>query len=230
MPPAHLDTTGAPHHDRPWTVVVAGGSGARFGAAKQYELLGRERVVDLAVAVAARVSAGVVVVVPASDVEQERAHAAAGVTVVAGGATRSASVRAGLAAVPVDAEVVCIHDAARPFAGDALFASVTAAVRDGADAAVPGVAVNDTIKRVGDGRVVVETPDRATLVSVQTPQAFRARVLRDAHASGGDATDDAALVELLGGRVVVVDGDERNRKITRVEDLEWARTTIVGAT
>ena len=93
-----------------------------------------------------------------------------------------------------------------------------AAVRDGADGAVPGIPVADTIKRVDDGRVV-ETLDRESLVAVQTPQAFRAGVLRLAHAAGHDATDDAALVELAGGSVIVVAGDPRNLKVTTERDL-----------
>jgi 2-C-methyl-D-erythritol 4-phosphate cytidylyltransferase len=84
------------------------------------------------------------------------------------------------------------------------------------------VPVADTIKVVVDG-TVVSTPDRSTLVAVQTPQAFRAAALRAAHERGGDATDDAALVEALGGRVVVVDGEADNRKITVPDDLAWAR-------
>jgi len=85
--------------------------------------------------------------------------------------------------------------------------------------------VADTIKIV-ENQKVISTPDRATLVAVQTPQAFRAEVLRAAHAQGGGTTDDAALVEALGGTVVVVDGDERNRKITNPDDLVWARREI----
>ena len=123
-----------------------------------------------------------------------------------GGATRSESVRAGLAAVPPDAEVVVVHDAARPLATAALFDAVIDAVRAGADGAVPGLPVADTLKRVDDVRVI-ETVDRVGLVAVQTPQAFRAGVLRAAHAPAADATDDAALVEALGGTVVVVPGD-----------------------
>jgi hypothetical protein len=94
---------------------------------------------------------------------------------------------------------------ARPAAGVALFHAVIDAVRAGADAALPGIPVTDTIKRV-DGEVVVETLDRSTLVAVQTPQAFRAEALRAAHATGGEATDDGALIERAGGRVVVVPG------------------------
>ena len=198
-----------------WTIVVAAGTGSRTGLAKQYEQVGGQRVIDLATAAARSVSAGVVIVVPPSDVEAEGG--------VAGGATRSESVRAGLAAVPRDATIVCVHDAARPFASRQLFAAVIDAVADGADAAIPGVPVTDTIKRIDADHVVVETPPRAALVAVQTPQAFRADVLRAAHAAGCDATDDAALVELRGGRVVVVTGELTNRKITHPDDLEWAR-------
>jgi 2-C-methyl-D-erythritol 4-phosphate cytidylyltransferase len=118
---------------------------------------------------------------------------------------------------------VCVHDAVRPFASRELFDRVIRAIRDGADAAVPGIAVTDTIKRIDADNVVVDTPARSTLVAVQTPQAFRASVLRAAHRSGSEATDDAALVELCGGRVVVVAGEVSNRKITHLEDLAWAR-------
>jgi 2-C-methyl-D-erythritol 4-phosphate cytidylyltransferase len=203
-----------------WTIVVGGGSGRRFGATKQYEQLGDVRVIDRSTAVAREVSDGVVVVVPPQDADREGA--------VAGGATRSESVRAGLAAIPSDATIICVHDAARPLATGDLYRRAIAAVRSGADAAIPAIAVADTIKVVADG-VVVSTPDRASLVAVQTPQAFRAAVLREAHDHGGDATDDAALVEALGGVVVVVDGEVRNRKITVPDDLAWARRQIAAA-
>jgi 2-C-methyl-D-erythritol 4-phosphate cytidylyltransferase len=198
-----------------WAVVVAAGSGARFGAPKQYERLGDRRVLDWSLAAARSVADGVVLVVAperAGDPE------AAADVVVAGGGTRSASVRAGLAAVPEGAAVVVVHDAARPGASPGLFAAVVAAVREGADAAVPGVPVVDTIKRVVDG--VVETLDRSQLVAVQTPQAFRATALRAAHAGGGEATDDGALVEAAGGRVVIVPGEPDNVKVTTPADLE----------
>lgn len=205
-------------------MVVAAGSGTRFGAAKQYEMLGDRRVLDWAVDAARSVAVGVVVVVPevAATTHEPGADA-----VVVGGATRSASVRAGLAAVPPDADVVIVHDAARPLAPVALFESVVAAVTAGADGAVPGVPVTDTVKRVHGGAVVA-TLDRSELVTVQTPQAFVPSVLRAAHASGGDDTDDAALVEAAGGRVVVVAGDAVNAKLTTPHDLELARAVVAG--
>jgi 2-C-methyl-D-erythritol 4-phosphate cytidylyltransferase len=209
-----LPCADVPPAEQTWTIVVGGGSGRRFGTAKQYEMLGDERVIDRSVAVARRASDGVVVVVPPEDAEREGA--------IAGGATRSESVRAGLAAVPADATIVCVHDAARPLASAELYARAIDAVVAGADGAVPAVPVADTIKVVVDG-TVVSTPDRSTLVAVQTPQAFRASTLRAAHADGGDATDDAALVEAFGGRVVVVAGEAANRKITVPDDLDRAR-------
>jgi 2-C-methyl-D-erythritol 4-phosphate cytidylyltransferase len=203
-----------------WTIVVAGGSGSRFGGEipKQYLRLGEGRVLDHSLAAARTVSDGVVLVVGASY--RDRPEPLADVVVV-GGATRSASVRAGLDAVPGDGrvEVVLVHDGARPLASPELFARVVAAVRAGADGAVPGVPVTDTVKVVDADRVVVDTPARDRLIAVQTPQGFRAEVLRAAHARGGDATDDAALVEAAGGRVVVVPGEPANRKVTTAHDL-----------
>jgi 2-C-methyl-D-erythritol 4-phosphate cytidylyltransferase len=202
-----------------WTIVVAAGSGTRFGGAKQFAELGERRVIDWACDPAGEVSDGVVLVVPSQNV---------GGNTVAGGTTRAESVRRGLAAVPPDAAIVVVHDAARPFAGLDLFAAVIAAVRAGADGAIPAIAVADTIKEVDADGVVVATPDRARLVAVQTPQAFRADVLRRAHAGGAEGTDDAALVEAVGGRVVTVPGDPANRKITEAADLDWARQRVSG--
>ena len=209
-----------------WAVVVAAGSGSRFGGAKQYETLGDRRVLDWGLAAARHTCAGVVLVVPpdrASDPEP------AADAVVAGGTTRSASVRAGLAAVPAGASVVVVHDAARPLAPLALWRSVVDAVLAGADAAIAAVPVADTVKEV-DGDVVVDTLPRERLVAVQTPQAFRAGVLRRAHAGDPEATDDAALVEAIGGRVVVVPGDPRNRKLTTPDDLVAARAIVEADT
>ncbi|HVF14197.1 MAG TPA: 2-C-methyl-D-erythritol 4-phosphate cytidylyltransferase [Acidimicrobiales bacterium] len=205
-----------------WAIVVAGGGGRRFGGPKQFEDLRGRRVLDWSLAAARAACDGVIAVVPADrlgDLGQSTPGA------VAGGATRSASVRAGLAEVPDDAEIVVVHDAARPLAGPELFHRTIAAVRAGADAAIPGVPVTDTVKRVEEGRVV-ETVERTCLVAVQTPQAFRAGILRRAHAGEPEATDDAALVEALGGAVVVVDGDPRNLKLTSPDDLVVARALL----
>jgi 2-C-methyl-D-erythritol 4-phosphate cytidylyltransferase len=196
-----------------WAIVVAAGRGERFGGPKLQTVLAGRRALEWSVDAARAACDGVVLVAAIGDdpgVDVDRC--------VAGGATRSDSVRAGLAAVPEDADVVVVHDAARPAAPSSLFDAVIDAVRAGADAAVPAVRVTDTIKRV-DGDAVVETLDRSSLVAVQTPQAFRADALRAAHAEAGDATDDAALVERRGGRVVVVPGDTSNRKLTTPDDV-----------
>lgn len=197
-----------------WSIVVAGGAGTRFGFAKQFAALHGRRVVDLAVAAAAASSDRVVLVLP-PDVEWDGDEVTA---VVVGGATRSASVRAGLGAVGSGAEIIVVHDAARPAATAELFQRVIGAVRGGADGAVPVVPVADTLKRV-EGDRIVETLPRRGLVAAQTPQAFRAARLRAAHAGGDDATDDAALVEAIGGTVVVVAGDASNVKVTVPADL-----------
>jgi len=206
-----------------WTVLVAAGSGDRFGRPKQFQALRGRRVLDWALDAARAVSDGIVLVVP----PESAGLAVPGVdTVVAGGATRSTSVRAGLAAVPAEVDVIVVHDAARPLATVGLFQRVIAAVRAGADAAIPGVTVTDTLKQVGADGSVEATVDRTSLVAVQTPQAFAAAVLRRAHAPGGEASDDAALVEAVGGRVVAVDGDPDNLKITWPQDLTTARVVL----
>lgn len=197
-----------------WGIIVAAGSGSRYGSVKQYEVLRGRRVLDWARQVALRACEGVVMVVPPDRLElrEPGAH-----RVVAGGETRSASVRAGLDAVPDDADIVVVHDGARPLASLDLFHAVIGAVQHGADAAVPALALTDTIRSLDGGTI-----DRSRLVAVQTPQAFRADVLRKAHAQGEDASDDASLVEAVGGSVVVVDGEHRNIKITTPIDLRFA--------
>tara|TARA_B110000438_G_scaffold144292_2_gene139014 strand:+ start:1528 stop:2238 length:711 start_codon:yes stop_codon:yes gene_type:complete len=213
-----------------WTIVVAAGRGERFGGDKQAANLGGRSVVSRSVATAAEASDGVVVVVAPERLVAAGALVGGGygaatvVTLVTGGVTRSASVRAGLAAVPDDAVVVLVHDGARPLASVALFARVVAAVRAGADAVVPGVAVADSLRAV-DGGVV----DRDGVLAVQTPQGFPANRLRAAHAAGGDASDDATLVEAAGGTVVVVDGEPANLKITRLVDLALAAAALGSA-
>ena len=152
-------------------------------------------------------------------------EAPTGVATAPGGATRSDSVRAGLALVADDTDIVVVHDAARPLASRSLFAAVIAAVEAGADAAIPALPIVDTVKRV-DGIRVLDTVPRADLVVVQTPQAFRAAMLRAAHAGAAVDTDDAALVEAHGGTVVIVPGETRNLKLTVAADLELAQALL----
>jgi 2-C-methyl-D-erythritol 4-phosphate cytidylyltransferase len=199
-------------------VVVAGGQGVRFGGPKQFASLGEETVAARSVRQARSVADVVILVVPPGY----QGSGEGADVVVEGGATRAASVRAGLAHVG-EVDVVVVHDAARPNARPVLFAAVVAAVVGGADAAVPGLVITDTVKRVvrDNGLTVVRaTESRQELMTVQTPQAFRRTVLLAAHAGADEATDDAALVELAGGRVVVVPGQGDNVKITEPADLE----------
>ncbi len=205
-----------------WCVVVAAGSGDRFGSAKQFERIGDRRVVDWAVAAAAAVCDGVVVVAPPDRASELATTFSSGVVTVAGGSSRSASVRRGLDALPADARVVLVHDAARPMASAQLFRRVVDAVADGADAAVPAVPLTDSIRSSSGGAV-----DRSTLLAVQTPQGFPVEALRRAHAGDGEATDDAALVEAAGGTVIVVEGEADNFKITRRSDLAAAAAILL---
>jgi 2-C-methyl-D-erythritol 4-phosphate cytidylyltransferase len=138
---------------------------------------------------------------------------------VAGGETRSDSVRAGLAEVPDDAVVALVHDAARPLLPAEVIERVLAPLAEGWDGAVPGLPVSDTLKRVARDGQVEETVSRDGLWAVQTPQAFAVDALRRAVANGAEATDCAGLVEAGGGRVKVVEGDARLLKVTTADDL-----------
>lgn len=209
--------------------MAAAGEGHRFGGAKQFSRLGNRCVIDWTVQRAARWSEGVVVVLPearavgadAWQLLDPDGDCAGQVVAVAGGVLRSDSVRRGLSRVPDDAEIVLVHDGARPLATDGVFERVIQAVRAGADAAIPVIDLTDTIRWRGGG-----TADRRKLAAVQTPQAFRADALRAAHADGADATDDATLVEAAGATVVTVDGDSRNLKITEPHDLVAAEALL----
>jgi 2-C-methyl-D-erythritol 4-phosphate cytidylyltransferase len=177
----------------------------------------------------------VVVVAPPESVAEVRAllpedQLGATVSVVAGGATRQQSVRLGLSALPDQAEVVLVHDAARPLVPVELVDAVVRAVWAGADAVVPALPVTDTVKAVNAQERVTGTLDRAVLRSVQTPQGFRRSVLEQAHAKAADApqdsTDDAGLVEGLGVSVQVIAGHEEAFKVTRPIDLVLAEALV----
>ena len=149
--------------------------------------------------------------------------------VVAGGDTRQDSVALALGAIPDEIDVVLVHDAARPLVPSALVDAVSAAVRSGADAVVPGIPVVDTVKSVDAAGRVTDTPDRSQLRAIQTPQGFRREVLIAAHAAAdptAPATDDAGLVEALGKTVLVIAGDEEAFKVTRPLDLVLAEAVV----
>ena len=192
-------------------IVVAAGSGDRFGRPKaDVELAGRPL---WRWAVDALESGGCDGVVVVGDVP-------GGIT---GGARRRDSVAAGLAVAPEGVTHVLVHDAARPLASADLVGRVIDRLAlGGTDAVVPGLAVRDTLKHVEDG-VVTRTVDRTDLVIAQTPQGFTFDALVRGHAfDDDDATDDAALVERSGGKVVIVAGEDHNLKVTYPGDLAVA--------
>ncbi|HXH83734.1 MAG TPA: 2-C-methyl-D-erythritol 4-phosphate cytidylyltransferase [Candidatus Tectomicrobia bacterium] len=214
-------------------VVPAGGAGTRLGRStpKQFLRLGGVPILVATVRHFLRHPAvrAVVVAAPAGHVARTRALLPARrlplITVVEGGATRQESVHRALQATPGDVDVVVVHDAVRPFITARLLDEVIrAAAAHGA--AICALPIAETVKRVADG-FVQATVDREGLVAVQTPQAFRAALLREAHGKaqrdGVAATDDAMLVERLGQPVRVVAGLADNVKITTPEDLRRAR-------
>jgi 2-C-methyl-D-erythritol 4-phosphate cytidylyltransferase/2-C-methyl-D-erythritol 2,4-cyclodiphosphate synthase len=216
-------------------IIAAGGRGARFGDArpKQLLLLGglpilrrsvdafvsNPRVTDLVVALPRELAA---------DPPDYLHTSVKPLTVLDGGERRQDSVARAFARVPDGADVVVIHDAARPLVSAAVIGrTIDAAVRHGA--AITALAATDTVKRGDAGRVIVGTLPRDEIFLAQTPQAFRTSVLRDALAlarAGAEATDEAMLAEQAGHRVHLVDGDPRNLKITTPEDLDIAERLI----
>jgi 2-C-methyl-D-erythritol 4-phosphate cytidylyltransferase len=210
-----------------WAVLAAAGSGERLGAdrPKAFVRLGEQPLLaeSLARLDASEWIDAIVVAAPPGWEEPaillaEELGCGKVSACVPGGATRSESVRRGLAEVPDDAAAVVVHDAARPLLEDEVVARVLTALNEGWDGAVPALPLVDTIKRV-DGEAVVETLPREALRAVQTPQAFVADVLRRA-LDGSDWTDCASAVEAAGGRVKAVAGDSRLVKITDAADLE----------
>jgi 2-C-methyl-D-erythritol 4-phosphate cytidylyltransferase len=212
-----------------WAILVAGGSGERFGADRPKAFVALGGRVLLAESLerldASQWIDAVVVAVPADWEEAaivlaEELVASKVAAVVPGGATRGDSVRAALAEIPEEALVVLVHDAARPLVDDGVIERVLEPLAEGYDGVVPGLPLADTVKRV-EGGIVKETVDRSSLVTVQTPQAFTATAIRGAY-RGDDpvaATDCASLVEAAGGRIRVVAGDPRLLKITTAADL-----------
>jgi 2-C-methyl-D-erythritol 4-phosphate cytidylyltransferase/2-C-methyl-D-erythritol 2,4-cyclodiphosphate synthase len=217
-------------------IIVAGGRGQRFGGPvpKQFLDIGGRSVLQRSVLAFDGHQAvnDLVVVLPNDLVDSGPSLVGATTTrcaFVAGGERRQDSVHAGLAALPAEADLVLVHDAARPFVARAVIDRVIeAAARTGA--AVPAVAVRDTVKRVAPGGPYVrETIPRDEVWLAQTPQGFRRSVLEAAMAAGGagvEATDEGMLAERAGCAVELVPGDERNMKITTADDLMKARAAL----
>lgn len=171
----------------------------------------------------------VVVAVPPDRTDEAKLILGHLATIVAGGASRTDSVRLALSAMAESApEYVLVHDAARALTPPSLIVRVVEALRNGHSAVVPGLPVSDTVKAVDANGVVIGTPERAGLRAVQTPQGFATDVLLRAfeQAAGADFTDDASLVEHIGGQVQMVDGDPLAFKITTQLDLMLAKAIV----
>lgn len=235
-------------------VIVAAGSGQRLGhgVPKARVPLGGEPLLIHAVRGVMRsgVAQQICIAIPANDPElaeicrglgAEAATAGLEFSAVEGGADRSASVYAALGQISDDVSYVLVHDAARPLTPTGVFKRVAAALRDGAQAVIPALAVTDTIKTVVPANLpatgagveqVVDTPARQQLRAVQTPQGFSRDTLRRAHAlaleSNAQVTDDAMLVEALGEDVLVVQGSTHSFKITTPMDLLLAEAMLEG--
>ena len=212
-------------------IVPAAGAGTRFGGEipKQFRQLGGKPLVQRVVERFLFDSRVTRVVVPVAEmllsvVSQSNEDR---VAFVAGGATRLQSVARGLEHAG-DADLIAVHDAVRPFfALETFHAALAAAQEHGA--ALPVIALADTVHVVAENRIL-STPDRSTLAAAQTPQCFRAEVLRDvvarAQRDGDDATDEAGLAAKYGHTVKTVPGDSMNFKITRLEDLAMAERVL----
>ena len=232
-----------------WAIIAAAGSGSRLrdasgGAPKQFLAYEGAPLFWRSALTFARVARirGIVFVFPEDRLEESRAAIAdcaerdglgLVLVAVAGGATRRDSVACGLAALPASCDTVLVHDAARPFATPTLVNRVLDALAEGHAAVIPGISVVDTIKEVDGASMVTRTPPRENLCAVQTPQGFVVSALRKAHAEAADkgwsVTDDAMLLEKLGIPVVVVAGEEGNRKMTTPADLALLSPRDSGA-
>ena len=217
----HLNDSSAEYRiPNVWTVVVAAGGSSRFGSDKQKVTIGHKTVLECAVSTAGTVGS-VVVVGKAEFIEEIEKTFSSNQSVeavVAGGSTRTASVSAGLLAVPNTAEIILIHDGARPLASQVLFNRVIDAVNGGVAAVVPGIEIRDSLRSVRGHEV-----NRSEVVAVQTPQGFKASAVRTAYLNKDEFTDDASKVEATGVKVEIIEGEPNNLKITHPVDLLVAR-------
>jgi 2-C-methyl-D-erythritol 4-phosphate cytidylyltransferase/2-C-methyl-D-erythritol 2,4-cyclodiphosphate synthase len=211
-------------------IMAAGGTGSRARGPedelpKQLRRLGDRTVLEWSLAALSEAACSPIILVVPRDLIEEISSLVSGqaeIEIVGGGETRQRSVANGLERVLTD--TVVVHDAARPFASSQLVRRVISALGS-AEGAIAALPLDETVKEV-DGEVIVKTLDRRNLWRAQTPQAFRTSVLRQAHdralTEGLDATDDAQLVERYGGKVIVVEGERLNLKLTHPDDFEIA--------
>ena len=213
-------------------VIPAAGSGERLGAKKPKALVkvGRRTLIDRAATRLSKVVDEIVIAAPAgyeAEVARSLRKLSVPVVVITGGASRTESVSLALAHLTPDVRYVLIHDAARAFAPVSLLRRVLKVLHEGAEAVVPALVIPDTIKIVDEHEQVRRTLARESLRAVQTPQGFSRELIERAHreavAHGRVGTDDASLVEAIGGTVLVIPGEERAQKITTASDLARLR-------
>ncbi|MEE9414049.1 MAG: 2-C-methyl-D-erythritol 4-phosphate cytidylyltransferase [Acidimicrobiales bacterium] len=200
------------------TIVFAAGSGQRFGSAKQFAVLGHERLVDRVVRIAGLSSDHIVLVLPTGHRWTGRPVTAT----VSGGDSHGASVRAGIAVVPTNTDIVVLATSSHPLASSSLFRAVIDAVLNGADAATPKGDLGDALK-THEGERISGTVDKSDLAVAQSPSAFRFEILKRALVERPEAPEELQLVEEMSGNVVFVPGEETNIHITTPVELEMAR-------
>ena len=211
-------------------IIAAAGSGERFGAdrPKAFVQLAGRTLLEHAFLSLSPVVDEIVIAAPAGWEAEVSKIVGESAKVVRGGASRSESISNALEAISPDVEFVLVHDAARALASSDLARRVLDSLQGGEIAVIPTLPVIDTIKSITRDDYVSLTPDRTYLRAVQTPQGFTRAILMRAHATGDEATDDATLVEALGERVKVIEGESQAMKITRAEDLKAAYHFIYG--
>ncbi len=221
---AHLNDSSAEYRiPDVWTVIVAAGGSSRFGSDKQRVRIGEKTVLELSVTAAGSVGSVIIVTKAEFVTEIEKTFSSNQdvKSVVAGGSTRTASVSAGLTAVPKTAEIVLVHDGARPLASQTLFKRVADEINNGVDAVVPAIEIGDSLRSTRGYEV-----NRSEIVAVQTPQGFKASTLRAAYLNQDEFTDDASKVEAEGVKVEIIKGEPNNLKITHPVDLLVARQIL----
>jgi len=206
------------------TLIVAAGSGQRFGGPKQFERVGGVTLLDAAIERAKSISNRIVVALPAGI---ELPSSSSELVYAVGGETRTESVANAFRALGDGFDYVLVHDAARPYASQALFERVVAALARGCPAVIPALESVDTLKVI-EQQMVRETLDRNKIVRVQTPQGFQYQVLDEIINTGKEATDEATIAEHLGYSVTIVPGEELASKVTLRADLDRLRLPRVG--
>ena len=203
-------------------IIVAAGSGKRFGSKKQFEFIGKRKIIELTISKFLKISdiKNIVLVLPKEDIKRKLDFSNR-VKIVPGGKTRQHSVFNGLSVLSSDTDIVLIHDGVRPFVSEKIIKdSIISAKKYGA--CVVAVPSNDTVK-ICKGGFVISTPERRNIFLAQTPQTFKYSLIMKAYKKAFEkkyfSTDDSALIEKLGKKIKIVSGDYKNIKITTREDL-----------